>query len=350
MAPILKVLEDRDVPFNLLDTGQHAELTDQLLRQFDLQPPDITLRSEHENIRSFLQALIWVIKSLWRVVFQKAKICEDWFKSEGGICLIHGDTLSTLLSLLYAKRCGLRVAHVEAGLRSYHLLDPFPEEIIRLIVMRFSDILFAPSDWAVSNLKELGYSEKMVPIGGNTIVDALKYALSENVKEKTPGSPYVVVTIHRVETIYSKSRLERVVGLLTEISQDFRVLFVLHPPTEDQLKRFKLFDKLLENSAVELLPLQSYFRFISLIKQSEFVITDGGSIQEETSALNIPCLIMRTRTERDDGLGKNAFVSAFDPDRIDSFLNDLQSVRSSEHAQVNSPSQEIVDYLLQREI
>lgn len=346
MAPILRELDRRNIPYNLLDTGQHAEITGKLRKQFDLRSPDVTLRSEQESIKTIFQAARWMISSLWRIVFRKRVICEEWFLGESGICLIHGDTLSTLLSLIYAKRCGIEVAHVEAGLRSFHILDPFPEEIIRLIVMRYSDILFAPSDWAESNLTTMGYQQKTVHIGGNTIVDALDYAVEHMETGSVPAEPFVVVTIHRVETIYSKKRLAKIERLLEKISKSRKVLFILHPPTRDQLDQFDLLDSLKTNPKIELLPLQSYFRFVSLLKEADLVVTDGGSIQEETSALDVPCLIMRTRTERDEGLGDNAYLSRFDSQRIEWFLNSWKTLKKSPQDQRISPSKELVDHLL----
>ena len=165
-------------------------------------------------------------------------IKEKVFHGEGnGICLIHGDTLSTLFSLLYARRCGIPVAHVEAGLRSFRLFDPFPEELIRLVVMRYSDILFAPSDWAMGNLSRMGYRNKSINIRGNTIVDTIRFARARFSGKDRPGESYVVVTIHRVETLYSSARMNMVVTFVEEIARQRRVLFILHEPTRKRLAK-----------------------------------------------------------------------------------------------------------------
>ena len=161
MAPIMQELDRRGIVYNFIDAGQHAGLTGDLIDQFDLRQPNVFLREEGGNIDTLLQAFAWTVSNLWRIVLRRNQVCRRVFGGGDGICLIHGDTLTTLLSLLYAKRCGLKVAHVEAGLRSYHLLDPFPEEMIRLIAMRHSDILFAPSDWALENLHKMGYGQKV---------------------------------------------------------------------------------------------------------------------------------------------------------------------------------------------
>jgi UDP-N-acetylglucosamine 2-epimerase (non-hydrolysing) len=345
MAPIMQELDRRGIDYNFIDAGQHASLTGELLDQFDLKTPDIRLRDTGKSITTIWQAVGWFFSSMWQLLFRKQQILETVFEGNKGICLIHGDTLTTLVSLLYAKRCGIKVAHVEAGLRSYHLLDPFPEEIIRLFAMRYSDILFTPSSWAYDNLEKMGYTYKAIDVGGNTVVDAVRYALQKADAEQRPVQPYVVFTIHRVETIYSRQRLSVVVDLIEQIAHGYRVLFVVHEPTQQQLLRFGLYDQLSQNDSVTLSPLQPYLQFVALLSGAEFVVTDGGSIQEETSFLNVPCLIMRTKTERMEGLGENAFLADFDQGKIDHFLHNLSDSKLKEPNSEIYPSAMIVGYL-----
>ena len=278
-APIVQELDRRGIVFNFINAGQHAGLTGDLIQQFGLREPDVFLREERTNIDTIVQALVWATKCVSDIVLHRDRICEEVFRGEQGICLIHGDTLTTLLSLLYAKRCGMKVAHVEAGLRSYHLFDPFPEEAIRRIAMRYSDLLFAPSEWAFENLRKMGYAGKSVNVGGNTIKDTVQYAIKYINGQNRLSEPYVVATIHRVETIYSRSRLVMIITLLERIARDRRVLFVLHEPTYQQLSRFGLHTRILENEAIEILPLQPYLVFLDLVAGADFVVNDGGSIQ-----------------------------------------------------------------------
>jgi UDP-N-acetylglucosamine 2-epimerase len=193
----------------------------------------------------------------------------------------------------------------------------------------------------------MGYAEKTVAISGNTVVDAVRYAKGQAIPNQLPQKNYVLTTIHRVETIYSHQRLEMIVDLLQRISKTKKVIFVLHEPTRDQLEKNKLMETLRENSGIELLPLQSHLTFIQLISNADFVITDGGSIQEETYYLNKPCLIMRSRTERDEGLNKNAYLAMFDEKRIDQFLNNWQAYHLAEVDDLPSPSKDLVDVLVQ---
>lgn len=346
MAPIMLELNRRGIVYNLIDAGQHAELTGEISRQFGLREPDAFLRPGQANISTVLEALSWTGKVLVQVAFRRRYLYQRLFRNEPGTCLIHGDTLTTLLSLLCAKGCGLKVAHVEAGLRSYGLLNPFPEEIIRLIAMRYSDVLFAPSESAAQNLRKMGYGSKTVNSGGNTIAEAVQIARQNMEGQGRPGSRYALVTIHRVENIYSRSRLGMVVTLIERISQEHKVLFVLHEPTRRQLVRFHLLERFLRNEMIEVLPLQPYFEFLRLLGGADFIVTDGGSIQEESYFLNVPCLLMRTRTERQEGLGENVFLAVFDQGCINQFLRNFSALRRAEVDDHLHPSRIIVEHLL----
>lgn len=346
MAPILLELDRRGVTYNLIDAGQHAELTGDIARQFGVRQADVSLRPGQGNINSLWQALSWVGRSLGQILFRREELYRRLFHAKPGICLIHGDTLTTLLSLLYAKRCGLKVAHVEAGLRSYGFLNPFPEEIIRFIAMRYSDLLFAPSETAVLNLKKMGYGSKTVNSGGNTIAEAVQIAREKTGGRRRPDERYVVAAIHRVENIYSRSRLRTIVTQIERISRAHKVFFVLHEPTRRQLTRFELLDGCLRNPMIEILPLQPYFEFLHLIRGGDFIVTDGGSIQEESYFLNVPCLLMRTRTERQEGLGENVFLAAFDQGRIHHFLQHYPAFRRAEINDDLHPSRIIAEHLL----
>jgi UDP-N-acetylglucosamine 2-epimerase (non-hydrolysing) len=124
MMPIMRELDRRGIVYNFIDSGQHAGLTGGLIQQFGLRKPDVFLRQEYTNINRVAQAIAWTIRHLARLVLRRKSIYREIFKGKNGICLIHGDTLSTVISLLYAKRCRIPVAHVESGLRSFHLFDP----------------------------------------------------------------------------------------------------------------------------------------------------------------------------------------------------------------------------------
>ncbi|MCX5839644.1 MAG: UDP-N-acetylglucosamine 2-epimerase [Deltaproteobacteria bacterium] len=337
----------RGMPYHLIETGQHGALTATLIGEFGLRGVDTRLRTKSTNIATLGQAALWSLEMLLGLLSSPDAIAKKTFRGESkGICLIHGDTLTTLFSLLYAKRCGIPVAHVEAGLRSFHLFDPFPEELIRLAVMRYSNILFAPSDWAMGNLFRMGYGNKSINVRGNTVVDAIRFARTRSSEKDRPGESYVVVTIHRMETLYSSTRMDMVITFIEEIARQRRILFVLHEPTRTRLERFNLLNRLQRNSRIEMMPLQPYLKFLDLLAGADFAVTDGGSIQEECYSLNIPCLIMRAKTERLEGLGENAMLAGFSQERFEDFLKDLPGLkrRGMDDVEV-SPSSLLVDHL-----
>jgi UDP-N-acetylglucosamine 2-epimerase len=346
MAPIMQKLNEKGIAYNFIDSGQHAGITGDLIKQFKLRPPDVYLRGKSENIRTIPQALMWSTRNLLQPLLCPKQSFKKIFNDQEGVCLIHGDTLSTLISLFYAKRCRIQVAHVESGLRSYHLLDPFPEEMVRLIAMRFSDILFASSEWSYNNLCKMGYLNKTISAGFNTGMEAVRFALKQVRGKNRPNQPYVVVTIHRMETIYSRTRLKKIVQLIKKISLNYKVLFVLHEPTRQQLLKFEIFSSLSQTSSVEMLPLLPYFEFVDLIAGANFIVTDGGSIQEECYYLNKPCMVMRSKTERLEGLGENVQLIEFNPNQIDSFLENYSSLQREDLKEDISPSEIIIDNLL----
>ena len=344
MAPIMQVMTQQGIPYNFIDAGQHRGVTKDLIHEFELRPPDILMREDDSNISTIPQALLWTLRHFWRILFRPRYIFQTIFRGQKGICLIHGDTLTTLISLLYAKRGGIKVAHVEAGLRSFHLFDPFPEEIIRLIAMRFSDVLFAPTQDTIENLQKLGYQDKTVPIGANTIADTVRYARQKANGQHRPSQPYVVVTSHRVETIYSRPRLLILVDLIERMAQKRQILFVLHAPTRQQLERFDLWSRLQSMTGVTLLPLQPYLIFLDLLAGADFVVTDGGSIQEECYLLNMPCLIMRNKTERIQGLGEVSYLAEFDETKINHFLQRFSTLKRENIDETVRPSAKIVEH------
>jgi UDP-N-acetylglucosamine 2-epimerase (non-hydrolysing) len=343
MAPIMVEMNKRGLPFRYIDSCQHADLTRSLREVFGIRDPDIYLSRNTESIASITAAVRWYLGCRLKSITN-----PDWLKNEvfpgGGICIIHGDTLSTLLGMRMASTAGLKIAHVEAGLRSFNIWNPFPEELIRIRCMKRSDLLFAPSDEAVKNLQRMGHAQKTIKVEGNTVIDALRLVTGKTTSFKMPDGPFALATCHRLETIARKDTLERIVELLNYVAQRMKVLFVVHQPTKKYLKRFGLAESLDPN--IEKIKMLGYNEFVALEKASQVILTDGGSIQEECSYLNKPCLILRNATERSDGLGRNAILWKFDNKIAASFL-DQQNIGSKiELKNFPHPSAEIVDTLV----
>lgn len=343
MAPVMAELKNRQIGFRYIDPGQHVQSTTTLRNSFDVPEPDICLWTK-KDITSISYGFLWLCKMAWLCIASKRYLKEKVFPG-GGICLIHGDTASTLIGLKMAQAAGLKVAHVEAGLRSFNIWHPFPEELIRIYCMKRCDLLFAPSDEAQANLEDMKLKGKIVNVGGNTVVDALR--LMENVEPtvKISTEPYALAACHRFETITRKKRLARIVELLNSTAENIKVVFVVHKPTLKYLVKFGLMDKL--NKNIDILDMQGYMNFTALLKSAKMVLADGGSIQEECAYLNKPCLILRRRTERLDGIGKNAMLWNFDNDITAKFFKMSEGDWPVNTDDWPRPSRQIVEQMIE---
>lgn len=342
MAPLMVEMRRRGIPYRYVDSGQHAEITHSLRHVFDLPQPDVNLRDASSDIVSIPAALGWYFKHLGSCYFNRRRLREQVFPG-GGVCLIHGDTLSTLLGMQMARAAGLKVAHVEAGLRSHSIWEPFPEELIRIRCMKKADVLFAPSDEAMRNLAAMNLRGLAVRVPGNTVVDALRLMDTRKLDVEMPSQPFALATCHRLETIRNRDRLRQVVELLNSTVERWPVVFVTHKPTYRYLERFDLQGKI--DPRIDCRGMQDYATFVALLKQAKLVLTDGGSIQEECNYLKKPCLVLRAVTERPDGIGQTARLWAFDPAVVKEFFDWAETYQPAAAVLDVHPSTMIVDKL-----
>jgi len=280
----MKELADRNIGYSFIFTGQHKETIEELINVFRLKVPDYMLY-DGADITKISQMFFWIFKCLWQTIKNKKII----FKDKKGIVLVHGDTASTLLGALMARIDNLEIGYVEAGLRSFKLFNPFPEELIRRIVSRLADYHFCPGDFACENSRK--YKGKIINTKENTLLDSLKSVLGdeEKISVDIPKENYCLVSIHRFENIFNKTQLSYILKIIKEISGKIKVLFILHKPTRQKLDEYDFFGELENDSNIELRPRYDYFQFIKLLKNSDFIITDGGSNQEESYYLG-PCI------------------------------------------------------------
>lgn len=251
--------------------------------------------------------------------------------------LVHGDTLSTLVAAIAARRAGRCVGHVESGLRSESIWQPFPEEILRRIVFRLSDVLYCPSSWAATNVAVL--KKNIVITHGNTMIDTVRFALEKiDSRQRARVSDYALVTSHRFENIFNRKRLKKLVELVELLASRQAVRFVLHTPTEHQLRKERLLARLSENPKIEMVPRMPHFEFLTELAGASCVLSDGGSIQEETSYLGVPCFLLRDYTERNEGLGSNAMLGGLSTLRLAEFLENLEAFRKPPALTGASPS------------
>ncbi len=346
MAPIMLECRKRGIRHSFIFIAQHRETMYEMMSGFGVRPPDFVLGDVGREIARIQDMVPWCFKVLWEGLRRRKELFPQ---GEKGIAVVHGDALPVILGALLAKSAGIEVAHVEAGLRSFNFLHPFPEELIRVLTWELGlvDYYFCPNAWALGNLAR--YGGRKYDTRHNTLLDSLRLALARKPEGGEDSRPldrkYALVSIHRFETISSRERLESVLSILESVPGDIKLVFILHPSTRQSLTRFGLVDRILSNPNVEIRNRSSYLEFISLLKGSEFLISDGGSNQEECYYMGHPCLLLRNTTERIEGLGGNVVLSDFDGKAIDYFVRNYASYRSSEPSLTESPASTIVDLL-----
>lgn len=339
MAPVLRRMETEAIPYHLVYTGQHSETFRELESLFGLRGADDVLVADFEAAThaSFAR---WTAR-FWVEVTRRIR-SGAW--RDCGIGLVHGDTASTLFAAIAMRIAGVPVAHVEAGLRSPRLLDPFPEEIVRRLVSRLACMHYAPDAHATSQLA--GVAGEVVETGGNTLRDALLFAL-DRMQAPEPGSGgYAVVSLHRNENLSSRPRFDSLMQVVLDATRHCELRFVLHPATRARLQATGWGERLQLNPRIRLVDRMDYLQFVECLIGSSFLMTDGGSNQEEAAMLGLPTLLLRRETERPDGVGLNVVLSRLDRGTIREFVErhagqrwQLAGVESA------SPSRRIVEHL-----
>lgn len=344
MGPIMRALQNTGTPYRFIHSGQHQETMNDLIDNFGVKKPDVILH-EGSDITGILQMFFWSLRIVIKGIIKPSWIFGENYKQKGFV-LNHGDTFSTLLGSVLARIHGLKAVHVESGLRSFNYFHPFPEEIIRILTVRLSHIAYAPGEWAANNLKNSNCI--VINTMENTLLDSTRLHLSIQPKpELLPNYPYGLASIHRFENIFKKKQLEWIVEQLISASRQKKILFILHKPTKIKLLEFGLFEKIGGCPNIEIRPRYDHIDFLQLVKAADFLITDGGSNQEECHYMGKPCLIMRAHSERTEGMGENAVLSRYDPQIIQKFLENPQSYnRPSLLERDLSPSTHIVNSLI----
>lgn len=349
MAPVLIALERRQIEFDFVLTGQHQETMDDLINGFTLPSPKYSLaRIEEADTSTKLAS--WLLKVLCKHAILSSSIQRKNYQ----YCLVHGDTMSTLVGAIIARRHGIKVAHVEAGLRSHNIFHPFPEEITRLLVSQLSTIFYCSGGTAIENVRKFRKNPDIVDIGDNTLLDSVRFTLNKKPSDchlKT-SDRYCVVSVHRFENISNVKRLRFITENILKFSKKIDVKFVLHAATRHKLQDNNLMSILENSENIELLPRMRYFEFIQLISGARFLVSDGGSNQEECSYLGIPCLLMRQKTEREEGLDSNVVLSEYDTKKIWDFFDKYSSKCPTPSASLDhfrsQPSDAIADDMKRR--
>jgi UDP-N-acetylglucosamine 2-epimerase (non-hydrolysing) len=286
----------------LVHTGQHysRNMSDDFFRDLGIPEPDINL-----EVGSGSHA-----EQTARIMMAFEPVClehrPDWV-------IVVGDVNSTIACALTAKKLGIRVAHVEAGLRSRDM--SMPEEINRLCTDAISDLLFTTDTTADENLRNEGIADEKIHFVGNTMIDTLCQQIGRARELPLPDGlvpgQYAVLTLHRPANVDSPDRLAPIIRAINAIADRIPVVFPVHPRTAARLNEVEL------HHGIRIVEPMSYVLFLGLVARSRMVLTDSGGIQEETTVLGIPCLTMRPNTERPITceIGTNLLVGT-DPARI----------------------------------
>jgi UDP-N-acetylglucosamine 2-epimerase len=326
--PVMLELQRRKIPYYFIHTGQHS-LGD-LCTVLSVKQPDVVLTQEPKKSSKFNsrkgKAMFWTLGIIFKIRRELKKLRALRY------VVYHGDTITTAAAAIGSSRMlnpmkKYRNAHLEAGLRSWNNREPFPEEISRRIVGRFSDVLFAPSKGSKDNLK--GFKKKEIIVVGNTIVDSAHFGLALAKKRKIKPlakGKFAMVTVHRHENLTSRERMEKIIQILSQVKMP--TFFAVHDNTLNKLEEFGLLSKLKKNSHVHLIKPMDYVSFIKQMASCSLVICDGGSMQEESLIFGKPCIILRYSTERPEGLETNfQFLTKLDVDATVKKLEEYSSSR-----------------------
>lgn len=299
MAPLLRAIKARSdlPPAVLVHTGQHYDfnLNDRLFVDLDLPSPEVNLEV---GSGSHAMQTAEVMKRFEPVVDQYRPSCV----------VVVGDVNSTLACSLVAAKMNVPVAHVEAGLRSFD--RSMPEEINRVLTDQIAALLYTTERGAHANLAREGIDGQRVHFAGNLMIDSLLSVLPRAVaavdvlqragvdtRQARAKPGYAAVTLHRPSNVDDRQTLSGIVSLLGEVAQRMPVIWTMHPRTQANIEKFGI-DDLLQRQRITCLPPQGYLEMAGLMRDAALVLTDSGGVQEETTALGVPCLTMRSNTER----------------------------------------------------
>lgn len=341
MAPLMRLLESERGGYNFIFTGQHKDTIDDIRNNFSIKAPDYYLYEGREVVSVF-GSVYWLFSVLFNAIFHSRKVFKG---DKNGVVLVHGDTISTAIGAIIGKLLGHRVGHIESGLRSFNVFHPFPEELTRLLVFNLSDYYFCPGEWAVNNVAS--YRGCKIDTKFNTQMDAVKdcWNRNEHLNEAYGLSRYCVVSTHRFENWSSKRNANNIFNLIELIASEVPVIFVMHPFTMKKLNKYGLLDQLRQNANIIIRKRSDFYSFINLVSQSEFVVTDGGSNQEECAYLGKPCLLLRKASERREGINENVVLSGFDEFVVRDFLSNYDKYAREPLIDSVSPSQLILEFL-----
>lgn len=347
--PVIREFKNQGIKFKIISSGQNNISNNyRLLKLSGIEKIDIILYQK--KIKQSVSGLFfWFFKTLIRGLFDLKKEFTSLDRRNVFI-IIHGDTVSTVIGALIGKFYRLRIAHIEAGLRSFSYFHPFPEEINRMVTSRFADIHFCPNEWAVNNLTKI----KGIKVNTyqNTLIDSLEIA-SHQITESDllhllRDQRFFIFVTHRQENIYNKKLINYLLNTIQSISKAMKCVFILHRPTKRALEKYGFLTRIEGKDNIIIRPRLDYFEFIRILEKCEFIITDGGSNQEESYYFGKPCLVLRHKTERVEGLDQNVIISNNRNEIISEFVEDYKKYCKQKIQPKIRPSSIVVNYLIKK--
>ena len=311
-------LENNKIELKIVHTGQHydAKMADVFFEQFNLVP-DFFLNISSSSANTQMAEIMLGLE----------KVCKEY---QPKLVIVVGDVNSTLAAGLTANKMGIKIAHLESGLRSFD--RTMPEEINRLLTDEITDYFFVTEQSGWDNLIREGKKEEQLFFVGNTMIDTMiafeKKIQDSNVLEEYElrKDQFVLMTIHRPATVDNKDELLKLIGLIEYVCETHKIIFPVHPRTINNLKKFELFDRVDKISNLILSDPLDYFSFQKLIADCKFILTDSGGIQEESTFRLKPCITLRPNTERPSTItiGTNTLLP-FDLDIIKVTIESINS-------------------------
>ncbi|MCE3550357.1 UDP-N-acetylglucosamine 2-epimerase [Pseudonocardia sp. RS11V-5] len=346
LAPVHHALVARGSKPVLWFTAQHVDEVASTLEDLRLPEPDLWLvpRGRARNLETPSQVPAWAAAVLRTATTQRAEM-RAALASDGrpGVVVVHGDTFTTPYGAAIARRIlRSRVAHIEAGMRTGNLLNPFPEELNRRIATRMTDIHFAPTQNEVHNLRSA--RGVVVNTGANTVIDAMRDAISSQWGDDLP-TEFGLATLHRFELLQRPDKFRDVLELLRDASEKGPIVYFAGAPERERIARHGL-HYLFDDQRFIMKEKRRYLEFIPLLARAKFVVTDSGGLQEECAYLGLPCAIHRTHTERRQGLEGNVLLTGMRTDRLIHFLENYAEFRRRSTLHEFHPSEIIADTLV----
>ncbi|MFC6334949.1 non-hydrolyzing UDP-N-acetylglucosamine 2-epimerase [Paenibacillus septentrionalis] len=294
MAPLVLELQKRedDIESIVCVTAQHREMLDQVLDFFEIKPNyDLNVMKDRQTLT---ETTIRVIEGL-DPVLEEAK---------PDIVLVHGDTQTTFLASYAAFLKKVKVGHVEAGLRTWNKMSPYPEEMNRQLAGVLSDLHFAPTEWSANNLRKENKNEDTIYITGNTATDVFQYTVDDSFRHPVidwaQGKRMVLMTAHRRESLGEPHRnVFRAVKRIADEFEDVAFVYAVHPnPAVREPAREILGD----HPRIQLIDPLDVFEFHNFYPHTYMIMTDSGGMQEEAPSFGVPTLVLRDTTERPEGI------------------------------------------------